>query len=42
MMICGMHSKVNGCCMELFGTRLLGRGFWGRAFYDGLLCTDSN
>ena len=23
-------------------TRLLGRGLWGRVFYDGLLCTDLN
>ena len=37
-----LHSKVDGCCMELFGTRLLGREFWGRVFYDGLLCTDFN
>jgi hypothetical protein len=37
-----LHSKVDGCCMEVFGTRLLGRRFWGRICYDGLLCTDLN
>ena len=25
-----LHSKVDGCCVELFGTSLLGRGFWER------------
>jgi hypothetical protein len=37
-----LHSKVDCCCMELFGTKLLGQGFWGRFFYDGLLSTDLN